>query len=216
MNLNIQPTPAVALGAYEVTPIEIAGAYTVFANQGRLCQAQLDQADPRRPGQGPPLLHAGTPPGAGSPGRLPHGGPAAGSDAQRHGRRRARPGFRAARGEARPAHRTTAGSPGSHRGSSASSGWASTTTSELDLEGARSALPIWTEFMKRAHKHRQYRNVSEFEPPDGIVDCREWIPPRARWPPPAARARNCRHSSPALSLWKSAGCTAASWPGTPK
>ncbi|HSW50471.1 MAG TPA: transglycosylase domain-containing protein, partial [Bryobacteraceae bacterium] len=34
MNLNIQPTPAVALGAYEVTPIEIAGAYTVFASQG--------------------------------------------------------------------------------------------------------------------------------------------------------------------------------------
>ena len=34
MNLNIQPTPAVALGAYEVTPIEIAGAYTVFADQG--------------------------------------------------------------------------------------------------------------------------------------------------------------------------------------
>ena len=40
---------------------------------------------------------------------------------------------------------------------------------ELNLEGARSALPIWTEFMKRAHKHREYRNVKEFEPPDGIV-----------------------------------------------
>jgi penicillin-binding protein 1B len=40
---------------------------------------------------------------------------------------------------------------------------------ELDLEGARSALPIWTEFMKRAHRHREYRNVNEFEPPDGIV-----------------------------------------------
>jgi penicillin-binding protein 1B len=40
---------------------------------------------------------------------------------------------------------------------------------ELNLEGAKSALPIWTEFMKRAHKHREYRNVSEFEPPDGIV-----------------------------------------------
>ena len=34
MNLRIQPTPAVALGAYEVTPIEVAGSYTVFANQG--------------------------------------------------------------------------------------------------------------------------------------------------------------------------------------
>src|SRR6202022_2144843 len=35
MNLDIRPTPAVALGAYEVTPIEIAGAYTVFANRGQ-------------------------------------------------------------------------------------------------------------------------------------------------------------------------------------
>jgi penicillin-binding protein 1B len=40
---------------------------------------------------------------------------------------------------------------------------------ELFIEGARSALPIWTEFMKRAHRHRQYRNVAEFEPPDGVV-----------------------------------------------
>jgi len=34
LNMDIQPTPAVALGAYEVTPLEIGGAYTVFANHG--------------------------------------------------------------------------------------------------------------------------------------------------------------------------------------
>ena len=34
MNYKIQPTPAVALGAYEITPLEAAGAYTVFANGG--------------------------------------------------------------------------------------------------------------------------------------------------------------------------------------
>ena len=33
---------------------------------------------------------------------------------------------------------------------------------ELDLEGAHSALPIWTEFMKRATEHREYRNVTRF------------------------------------------------------
>jgi penicillin-binding protein 1B len=43
---------------------------------------------------------------------------------------------------------------------------------ELHIEGAHSALPIWTEFMKRAHRHRQYRNVAPFEPPDGIVVAR--------------------------------------------
>jgi penicillin-binding protein 1B len=31
---NIKPTPAVALGAYELTPVEVAGAYTAFATLG--------------------------------------------------------------------------------------------------------------------------------------------------------------------------------------
>ena len=31
---QIQPTPAIALGAYEVTPLDIAGAYTALANGG--------------------------------------------------------------------------------------------------------------------------------------------------------------------------------------
>jgi penicillin-binding protein 1B len=31
---NIRPTPAVALGAYELTPVEVAGAYTAFATLG--------------------------------------------------------------------------------------------------------------------------------------------------------------------------------------
>ena len=34
MNDDIQPTPAVALGAYQVTPLEIVRAYTIFANGG--------------------------------------------------------------------------------------------------------------------------------------------------------------------------------------
>src|SRR4029077_9822764 len=36
LNREIQPTPAIALGAYEVTPLEIASAYTVFPNGGDL------------------------------------------------------------------------------------------------------------------------------------------------------------------------------------
>src|SRR5262249_47066190 len=34
MNYKIQATPSVALGAYEITPLEAAGAYTVFSNDG--------------------------------------------------------------------------------------------------------------------------------------------------------------------------------------
>jgi len=40
---------------------------------------------------------------------------------------------------------------------------------ELPLEGAHAALPIWTEFMKRAHRFREYRNVTEFPQPDGVL-----------------------------------------------
>ena len=40
---------------------------------------------------------------------------------------------------------------------------------DFKLEGAHSALPIWTEFMKSAHKHREYSNVHGFSAPDGIV-----------------------------------------------
>jgi penicillin-binding protein 1B len=40
---------------------------------------------------------------------------------------------------------------------------------QLDLEGAHSALPIWTEFMKRALQYRAYRNARPFVAPDGIV-----------------------------------------------
>jgi penicillin-binding protein 1B len=39
----------------------------------------------------------------------------------------------------------------------------------LDLEGARSALPVWAEFMKRAYERRDYRNVSEFSAPAGVT-----------------------------------------------
>ena len=41
--------------------------------------------------------------------------------------------------------------------------------SDLKLEGAKSALPIWTEFMKRAHEIREYRHPSPFSAPEGVI-----------------------------------------------
>ena len=32
LGTNIQPTPAVALGAYEMTPVDVAAGYTTFAD----------------------------------------------------------------------------------------------------------------------------------------------------------------------------------------
>jgi penicillin-binding protein 1B len=40
---------------------------------------------------------------------------------------------------------------------------------DLNLEGARSALPIWAEFMKRAAQFRPYRDAKPFSAPSGVV-----------------------------------------------
>jgi penicillin-binding protein 1B len=42
--------------------------------------------------------------------------------------------------------------------------------SELGLEGARSALPIWTEFMMQAARYKQYGNAKPFAPASGVVN----------------------------------------------
>jgi penicillin-binding protein 1B len=168
LNMEIRPTPAVALGAYEVTPLEIAGAYTMYPNRGivvkpnwievirssRGTQIYENQVE-RKPVLDPrvdymmidmmqEVLRSGT--GAGV----------------------------RARGFTLPA----AGKTGTSH-----DGWFAGFTSkllcvvwvgfddnkELNLEGAKSALPIWVEFMKRAHQHREYRNVHGWEAPDGVV-----------------------------------------------
>jgi penicillin-binding protein 1B len=40
---------------------------------------------------------------------------------------------------------------------------------DLDLEGAKSAAPIWAEFMTRALGFRDYRDTKPFRAPSGIV-----------------------------------------------
>jgi penicillin-binding protein 1B len=168
LNYNIQPTPAVALGAYEVTPMEMAGAYTIFANQGvyvkpsfvSMVRSQDGAAiynnkkeertvlDPRvaylMTNLMEEVMRSGTAAAVRSRG---FGVPAAGKTGTSH------------------------------------DGWFAGYTSgllcivwvgfddnrQLDLEGAHSALPIWTEFMKRALQYRAYRNAQPFQAPDGIV-----------------------------------------------
>jgi penicillin-binding protein 1B len=41
--------------------------------------------------------------------------------------------------------------------------------SQLNMEGARSALPVWTEFMKRAIQLRPYSSPKEFPATEGVV-----------------------------------------------
>ena len=171
MNLNIQPTPAVALGAYEVTPLEIAGAYTVFANQGRYLKPSWIKLI--RDDQGSIVHEARPVTSQALDPRIAY----LMVDLLQEVLRSGTGAGVVARGFTLPA----AGKTGTSH-----DGWFAGFTSrlicivwvgfddnqELGIEGARSALPIWTEFMKRAHRHRQYRNVTPFEPPDGIVVAR--------------------------------------------
>ncbi|MCW5977179.1 MAG: PBP1A family penicillin-binding protein [Bryobacteraceae bacterium] len=169
LNMNILPTPAVALGSYEVTPLEIAGAYTVFANRGEVLKPY--QVQMIRETDGEPLFES-------APAATPVLDPRVAylmvdllQEVLRSGT-----GVRArALGFSAPA----AGKTGSSH-----DGWFAGFTSELlsivwvgyddyrdiKMEGAQTALPIWTEFMKRALNYREYRKAKPFEAPDGIVN----------------------------------------------
>lgn len=168
MNADLRATPSLALGAYDVTPLEVAGAYTIFSNRGMYVEPSFireimgpdnetafENTPKRRQVLDPRISYMMT-------------------NLMQEVMRSGTGGGTRSRGFWQPA----AGKTGSSR-----DGWFVGYTSKLlcvvwvgfddgtniELEGARTALPIWTEFMKAAHKHRAYRNVSEFMAPDGIV-----------------------------------------------
>jgi penicillin-binding protein 1B len=169
LNTKIQGYPSVALGAFEVTPIELAGAYTAFANEGRRIQPhallrvvaadgkelktyKYEQREVLRPEIAYLVTHL-------LEGVIDHGTGA---------------GVRA-RGFKLPA----AGKTGTSR-----DGWFAGYTKDLlviawvgfddnrdlNLEGARSALPIWTDFMMKAYELYPAPEPARmaFIPPSGI------------------------------------------------
>jgi penicillin-binding protein 1B len=161
-------TPAVALGSYDATPLEMAGAYTVFTNSGQWVKPNWVRAVYDREGR--PIFEA-------KPQRRDVMDPRVAylmvtlmEDVVRGG---TGAGVRT-RGFLLPA----AGKTGSSR-----DGWFAGFTqrlicvvwvgyddsTDLKLEGSKAALPVWTEFMKRAHEHRGYRNPLPFNPPEGVV-----------------------------------------------
>lgn len=168
LNLNIMPTPAVALGSYEVTPLEIAGAYTMFANQGevlspnyiRMIRDQNDRVIYEHHPEARPVLDP----------RVSYLIVNVLEEVLRSGTgiRVRLTGFRL---------------PAAGKTGTSHDGWFAGFTSELlcvvwvgyddyrdiKLEGAQTALPIWTKFMDRAHTYRQYRRAKSFTAPDGII-----------------------------------------------
>jgi penicillin-binding protein 1B len=168
LNMNIAPTPAIALGAYEVTPLEMAGAYTVFVNSGNRLKPDFIRAI--RDQHSDSIFE-------GKPERKPAIDPRVAYVIENMMEEVLTSGTGAAvrsRGFYLPA----AGKTGTSH-----DGWFAGFTSKLicvvwvgfddnrdiKLEGARSALPIWTEFMKRAHQHPEYKSVRGFAAPSGVV-----------------------------------------------
>jgi penicillin-binding protein 1B len=165
---GIRATPAVALGAYEATPMEVAGAYTTFVNYGGYVApslvSEVQSADGR-------VLYRHTPEmkNALDP-RVSYLMVTMLQDVLRSGTGAGVWSY----GLTQPA----AGKTGTSR-----DGWFAGFTSELvcvvwvgfddnrdlNLEGAKSALPIWAEFMSRAGKLAPYRNATPFRAPAGIV-----------------------------------------------
>ncbi len=168
LNDGIRPTPSVALGAYEVTPLEIAGAYSMFANQGlRVRPTTISMVGARD----------GTVAYRHAPDAIPALDPRVAYLMVNMMQEVLRSGTGAAvrsRGFTAPA----AGKTGTSR-----DGWFAGFTSELlcvvwvgfddnrdlKLEGARSALPIWADFMKRATGLQPYRAAHDFGRPSGVV-----------------------------------------------
>jgi penicillin-binding protein 1B len=168
MSMKVGATPAIALGAADATPLEVAGAYTMFDNRGvvskpswiKLIRAQNGTAIYEDTVERKPVLDP----------RVNYIMVDLMQEVMRTG---TAAGVRS-RGFKLPA----AGKTGTSR-----DGWFAGFTSklicvvwvgyddghDLNLEGAKAALPIWVEFMKRAHQHREYRNVAGWDAPDGVV-----------------------------------------------
>ena len=166
---TIQATPAVALGAYEMTPVEVTAGYTIFANNGVRAEpmfltevvaadgSELERNSPKlRPALDPRVAYLVT--------SLMEDVINRGTGATVR-----------ARGFTAPA----AGKTGTSR-----DGWFAGFTSnlvcvvwvgfddnrDLGLSGTNAAAPIWAEVMKRAIALPEYHLVRPLEPPAGITE----------------------------------------------
>jgi penicillin-binding protein 1B len=164
---NIQPTPAVALGAYEMTPVDVAAAYTAFADSGVRAEPEFIHniigVDGSTLEKSTPQTHQVLDP------RVTYLVDSLLQDVMNHG---TAAGVRA-RGFTLPA----AGKTGTSR-----DGWFAGFTSnllcviwigfddnrDLGLPGGTVAAPIWADFMIRATSLPAYKDVKDFDPPDGV------------------------------------------------
>jgi penicillin-binding protein 1B len=169
LGTNILPTPAVALGAYEMTPLEVAAGYTAFATNGVRAEPLYIRSVVAANGQAEEA--AGPQTRAVLDPRVAFLVTSLMEDVVNRGTGAAVRQF----GFTAPA----AGKTGTSR-----DGWFSGFTSnllcvvwvgfddnrDLGLQGSQAAAPIWAEFMKRAVTLPTYRNTQDFAPPEGLVE----------------------------------------------
>ena len=166
---SVRATPAMAIGSYDATPLEMAGAYTIFANYGikldpwmlaSVRSANGDVMDDYMP-ISKPILDP----------RVAYLTTALLENVIDHGT-----GVRVrAMGFTAPAAGKT--------GTSHDAWFAGYTSnllcvvwvgnddySDIKIEGAHAAAPIWADFMKRAVALPEYSDTKPFVPPPGIVE----------------------------------------------
>ena len=167
---SVKATPAMALGSYDATPLDMAGAYTSFSNNGeRLSPILVNSV---RNAKGDVVANFKTDQRQVLDPRIAYVMTNMMEGVINNGL-----GYTAVRlrGFTLPA----AGKTGSSH-----DGWFAGYTSnllcivwvgyddysDLRLSGAMTAAPIWTEFMKKAALIPQYSDMKEFAQPTGVVD----------------------------------------------
>ncbi len=166
---SAQATPSIALGAYDASPLEMAGAYTIFANNGVKIDPNMI-ASVRTPGGdvvddfapiSKPVLDP----------RVAYLTLSLMRDVINHGTAERVRGL----GFSAPAAGKT--------GTSHDAWFAGFTSnllcviwvgnddySDIKMEGNQAAAPIWAEFMKNAVKLPQYSDTQYFDPPAGVTE----------------------------------------------
>jgi penicillin-binding protein 1B len=169
LGTNIQPTPAVALGAYEMTPIDVAAGYTAFAAGGIRAEPlfirSVVSGDGKVEESAAPTTRTVLDP------RVAYLTTSLMEDVINHGT-----GF--------PVRQLGFDAPAAGKTGTSRDGWFAGYTSnllcvvwvgfddnrDLGLAGGAAAAPIWAEFMKRAVALPVYRNTQDFDPPAGIIE----------------------------------------------
>src|SRR5580700_4569046 len=165
---NILATPAVALGAYEMTPVDVAAGYTPFATNGLRSEPiflrSVLAADGSVEESAAPRTRAVLDP------RVSYLVTSLMEDVINRGT-----------GETVRSLGFTA--PAAGKTGTSRDGWFAGFTSnllcvvwigfddnrDLQLSGSQSAAPVWAEFMKRAVALPAFSNTLEFEPAPGVV-----------------------------------------------